>query len=243
MLLFVGCIESDIQFLSITFVVNYKLKKFKLEFQTNNKHEGFKPYVLARNNRGIFMHIAIYIVLGIIILYILLMFVFSLLFIPHLGWKRKLDESLPKDVSEKMIKIGKSSKTKMEVLERVVDFMLQRVHSKFKQVIPQFGLLFEKSFNKLWEKGGFVHCHQHNLILRYLLLGTKRFSDEDIKLRITHCHANIHQYSKINVSENKKEKEWISVDTYAVSQGFKIGETLPKFVYREMKKRGLKPRN
>ena len=200
--------------------MNYKLEKFKLEFQTNNKHKGFKPNVLAHNNRGIIMQIAIYIVLGIILLYTLLIFVFSLFLIPNLGRKRKLDESLPKDVSEKMIKIGKSSKTKMDVLEQVVDFMLQKFHSKFSQAIPQFSLLFEKSFNKLWEKGGFLHCHQHNLILRYLLLGTKRFTEDDIKIRITHCYATIHQYFKINVSEKKKEKKWISVDPFAISQGF-----------------------
>lgn len=189
------------------------------------------------------MHIALYIIFGLIVLYLLLMFVFSQLFVPNLGWKWKLDESLPEDVSKKMISIGKSSKTRKDVLEKVIDFMLHRVHSKFSQIAPQFSLLFEKSFNKLWAKGGFVHCHQHNLILRYLLLGTKRFTEKDITLNITHCYATIHQYSKINISDNPKSKEWISVDPFAISQGFNIGEPLPRFAHHEMKKRGMKPRN
>ncbi len=176
---------------------------------------------------------------SIAILYITTIFLLSRLFIPNIGFKRKIKEKLPRDAKKKLIEIKKSSKNKKEALKKVIDYQLSIFYSEMRQAFPRFKFLFESSFNKLWKKKGFLHCHQQNFVLRRLLLGTKMFEEKDIKLKHTFCYLNIHQYLKINIG--KKKKEWINVDAFAMSLGYNLGEVLPNFAYPSMKARGINP--
>ena len=182
------------------------------------------------------------IIIGIIslaALYLVGTFLLSRLFIPNLGFKGKIKEKLPLEAKEKLMRITKETKDKNEVLKKVISYQLSRFYSEMRQVYPRFKFLFESSFNKLWEKKGFLHCHQQNFVLRRLLLGTGIFTEKDIKLKHTFCYLNIHQYLKINIGN--KKKEWIDVDPFAMSLGYDLGEVLPNFAYPSMKARGINP--
>jgi hypothetical protein len=182
------------------------------------------------------------IIIGIITVatsYLVSTFLLSRLFIPNLGFKRKIKEKLPHEAKEKLMRITKESKDKNEALKKVISYQLSIFYSEMRQVYPRFKFLFESSFNKLWEKKGFLHCHQQNFVLRRLLLGTGMFTEKDIKLKHTFCYLNMHQYLKINIGKNRKE--WLNVDPFAMSLGYDLGEILPNFAYPSMKKRGINP--
>ena len=109
-------------------------------------------------------------ILLIIVAYIFIMFILAPLIIPNLGWKRPLKETLPADVKKKLVLLGKKHKNKEDVLKFVLALFLNRFHSEFGQSFTRFYTLCDSSFAKLWKKGGFLHCHQLNLVLRHLLM-------------------------------------------------------------------------
>lgn len=166
----------------------------------------------------------------IVLIYFFFMFVLSQIFIPHLGWKRPAEKELPKDLKKDLKRIGNSYKKKEDVLKAIVNYMIleKGFYGKYGQIFRRFLYLFESKFDKLWNGNGFLHCHQHNFVLRNLLLGTGRFSEEDITPVITNCVLNIHQYSEINVSDDITSKKMIKIDIFALSLGYKYGKVLPR---------------
>lgn len=172
--------------------------------------------------------------------YILVMFILSFIFIKNLGWKEPLQKT-PLHVTKDMINIGKKYKNKKEVIKAVIKYHNKKFYSALMQVFFRFLFLFNNSIEDYWkEKRMFLHCHQHNYVFRHLIIATKRFEEHDIKLRHSLCYGNMHQYLKINISDSKDKKEWIIVDVFAISLGFKLGEKLPFFAQQVIKKRGLK---
>lgn len=171
------------------------------------------------------------------------MFILSVIFIPNLGWPNNKKQKISKEILEKINLINMTSKSKQEVLEKILDFQMSRFYSRMRQSIRRANLLFISSFDKLWNKKGLLHCHQQCFILRELLIKSKRFSKEDIKYRLSPCYHTIHQYMLINMSDNPFKQRWIIVDPFAISLGFKIGEKLPFFTFQVMKKRGIDSTN
>ena len=180
------------------------------------------------------------IILILFLFYFLVVFGLSQVFIPNLRWKTKKKARLPKEVTSSLKKITSETKNKKEVLERVLDYQLGFFHSKMKRVFHRFLLLFESSFSTLWRKKGFLHCHQQGFITRTLLLNTGLFTDDDIKIRISACYINIHQYLLVNIGEDKPE--WIIVDGFAMSLGYPLGEKLHFFHYIYYENKGYSRR-
>ncbi len=169
--------------------------------------------------------------------YLIVMFFLSQIFVPHLGWKRKPKHELPKEIQETLNKLVENNKTKKELLNAVIKYQTNNNKSSMMMLFLGFKDHFISDFDELW-KTPFLHCHQQAYILRELLLKTKKFKETDIKIKITACYVQIHQYLEINVSETNK-KEYVAVDPFAISLGYTIGETLPLLAFRDMKKRGI----
>ncbi|MCF7866189.1 hypothetical protein K9L67_05160 [Candidatus Woesearchaeota archaeon] len=180
----------------------------------------------------------------VILIYVLLMFVFSQILVPNLGWKRELNEDIPLDVVKDMKLIGSSVKNKEDVLKKVLNYFTVEngFYGEMNRAFSDLVGLFEKSFVKLWYGDKFLHCHQHNFVMSNLLLCTSRFSEDDLILKVINCYTNIHQYVKVNVSDDNKIKKWVVVDSFAYSLGFNYNEYLPRLTYFVAKKRGMKLR-
>lgn len=177
------------------------------------------------------------ILLVIIIIYMLLMYVFSILLIPNLGWFKKNKDRLPDNVINEMKKLGKRKMSKKQLLNEVMEYQLKRFYSRTAVTWKYPLLLFESSPRRLWQKGGFLHCHQQSLILKELLLATGKFKQDDIKIRITTVYIEIHQHLAVNTG-----KDWIKADAFAMSCGFPFGEDLPFLALHEAKIRRLVPK-
>ena len=103
-------------------------------------------------------------------------------------------------------------------------------------------LLWITDLRTLWEKKGYLHCHQHNILIQKLLIETERFNKKDFKFKLTSVYSEIHQYLKVNVSDNPKKEKWTYLDPFAISLGFEVGEKLPFLSIKEIQKRNLKPK-
>ena len=169
--------------------------------------------------------------------YLINMYFLSQIFIPHLGWKRKPKRKISTEIQKKLDNLSKKNKTKKELLKAVISYQMTNNKSSMRMLFLGFTDHFIADFDKLW-KTPFLHCHQQTHVLRELLLKTKRFKESDIKLRLTSCYIEIHQYLDINVSETNK-KEIIKADPFAISLGYEIGEVLPFLAFRDMNKRKL----
>lgn len=179
-----------------------------------------------------------YILLG----YIILMFVLTIILIPNLYWKAKSKNDLPKKVKLEMKKIGKKFKTKKEVLEEVAELHVNRFYGFIAGTFWHLPLLWVTDHKDLWEKKGYLHCHQHNVLIEKLLIETERFNKKDFKYKLASVYGEIHQYLKVNISEDPKKQKWIYLDPFAISLGFEVGEKLPFLSIREIKKRKLQPK-
>lgn len=172
------------------------------------------------------------IILLLIAIYIFIMYILSILVLPNLGWFSKQKETLPKNVLDDMKKLGKKKLTKKQLLKKVTEYELKDHYSFLGGTFKNFGFLFEPSIKKIWERKGFIHCNQHTLLINHLLLATGRFKQEDIKIQMSSCYIEIHQYLTVNT-----EDEWVIIDPFAISAGFNYGERLPWLARQELAKR------
>lgn len=176
------------------------------------------------------------IIIILVAFYFFTMFILAPLFVPNLGWKRKINEKLPVPLIRDMEQIGRKYVSREEVARAVVAYQLKFVYSKLANLYSNLDTVFDSSFSLLWKRKRSLHCHQQNAVLRNLLLATGRFKDSEIRLKLSVCYVQIHQYVVVNLHKGKS----IKVDPYAMSIGFDYGEILPFRVYSVLKKRGIK---
>lgn len=81
--------------------------------------------------------------------------------------------------------------------------------------------LFITDTETLWEKGGFIHCHHMNYLLRTLLLASGQFAPEDVAV----CWTRIwffspHQYLVVTLKNGTRAE----VDLWAKAYGIPFGK-------------------
>lgn len=153
------------------------------------------------------------------------MFFLSRIIVPNLGFKRrKIPEKIPREFMKVIIDLKKISKSKEDFAKKSYNYFSNRFHSEPGRVWADFPFLFIKRIDKLWGKK-LLHCHQLNYMYRIVLIKSRMFKEEDIKIRHGICFLNIHQFLIINVS--KSEEKWRNVDLFARAIGYKFGQRLP----------------
>jgi len=85
--------------------------------------------------------------------------------------------------------------------------------------------LFWHNPNKIFEKPGFAYCFIQNLMLKTILLESKRFKSSEIKTKINFTII-IHQYLKVKV-----KGKWINLDPWAYKKGVPYGKKLGTFSF------------
>lgn len=173
---------------------------------------------------------ALVIALIVVTSYFIIVFVLSRFFIPHLGWrKEKLPEDIPAVWQSEIDNLKKRAASRQEFLSLAYDYLGQKYtysappfFRRF-QVFPNFPTLFT-SLSGLYERKGFMHCTQLNLLLRLFLTKSGFFREEDIRIKHVFVNFFIHQYLQIKV-----DGAWLDVDLFGYSSGLKIGQSLKFF--------------
>lgn len=159
-------------------------------------------------------------VIEIVVLYLLVMFVFSRLFVPHLGfWKEPLPKSVPKSLGKSVASLKRKHKTKLAFAKAAYDIIASKYKGSHVFTFFRWDLLFTRDLDVLWSRVGYLPCHQQNLLYRIFLVSSGVFSDDDFRLRHTPIYLQIHQYVQVRIGG-----KWVDVDLWASQCGIPFGK-------------------
>ena len=154
-----------------------------------------------------------------IILYLLVMFVFSRLFVPHMGfWKDSLPAKIPKSMEREISSLKKRHKTPLLFAKAAYSLLAQKYKGSHVFTFFRWDLLFSRDLFKLWSRKGYLPCNQQNWLYRIFLVRSGLFSDDQIMMGYTPIYLQIHQYVRIKIGG-----KWIYVDLWASQCGVPFG--------------------
>ncbi len=152
------------------------------------------------------------------ILYLVIVFIFSRLFVPHLGFRKEpLPKKIPKSLLNTIAKLKRKNKTPLSFAKAAYDLISTKYEGSHVMTFFRFDLLFTRDVNLLWSRKGYLPCHQQNLLFRIMLVKSGLFSDDDVRTRHTAIYGMIHQSVQIKI------KDWVDVDLWARQCGIPFG--------------------
>lgn len=160
------------------------------------------------------------IVLIVIAIFFIITFLIPIFLLPnYLIFKPKHKITNPKLKQE--IKKLNNIKNDEKFVKAAFLYVTNRYHPsgpiKFLFHLPK---LFWHNPNKIIKKPGFAYCHVQNLMLKTILLGSKRFKEQDIKTKINFTIVS-HQYLKVRI-----KNKWIEIDPWGYGKGVPYGKHL-----------------
>lgn len=137
--------------------------------------------------------------------YSFIVFFLSRFFVPHMGFRKS---PLPKVVSPFLqTKISTIKGSKEHALKIAYDLVTSNFHGESGKTFLHLSQLFWSDDDVAWKKGGYANCHKMNYFLRFFLVKSGVFVDEDIKVVHDILRYNIHQHLKVKIA-----KRWVVVD-------------------------------
>ncbi len=111
-------------------------------------------------------------------------------------------------------------KTRREVLDAAYDLLTTKYRGYRLKTVYRLHELIDNDITNMWERSGFIHCNKMNYLLGVLLLGSNKFTGDDIEFKWTAIfYFSPHQYVKVRVGEN----EWVNVDVWGNAYGIPLG--------------------
>jgi len=152
------------------------------------------------------------------ILYLIVVFLFSRLFVPHLGFRKEpLPKKIPKGLLSTISSLKRKNSTKLSFAKAAYDLISTKYEGSHVLTFFHFNLLFSRDLNFLWNLKSYLPCHQQNLLYRIMLVKSGLFSEDDIRIRHTAIYGMIHQYVQIRLNK------WTDVDLWARQCGIPFG--------------------
>lgn len=159
-------------------------------------------------------------ILIIILLYFLVAFLIPIFILPNyllFKPKHKITNPRLKQVIKKLNKI----KNKEKFAKAAFLYVTRNYHPSdpitFLFHLPK---LFWHNQNKIIESPGFAYCHVQNLMLKTILLESKRFKQPEIKTKINFTTV-LHQYLQVKIKNN-----WVEMDPWGYRKGIPFGKHL-----------------
>lgn len=146
--------------------------------------------------------IIIYILLA-FIAYLLVVFVFSVFFIPHFKYQKiSVPTDIPESMQAKISELKSQAHSPEEFLNLTYNYLGEKYHSE------RWNTLFKphywfKNLETIWQVNGFVPCHQSSFVLKVFLVKSGFFKAEDIKIKLTFLNFVIHHYLLISLNNKK----------------------------------------
>ncbi|MEA1926085.1 MAG: hypothetical protein U9M90_02460 [Patescibacteria group bacterium] len=133
--------------------------------------------------------------------------------------KTEIPENLP-DEMRKVINEIKRSPNQKQCLERSYKIMTGRYRGYRFQTFTKFFQIFTFSVKDLWNKTGFMHCHNMSYLMRILLVKSGFFNNNDIENKWTLVwYVSPHQYLQVKLNSG----EYINIDIWGAAHGIKFG--------------------
>ncbi len=143
--------------------------------------------------------------------------------IPSFFSKLPIPEKLPAEM-ERHVAALQRTKGRRECLEQAYRIITSRYEGRKLETYLKLPRAFTKRLEKIWTRTGYLHCHQQNYLLRVLLVKSGKFSEEDVRQKLTLYVISPHQYLQVNLG-TKSKPDWIDVDPWALKPcGLRIGK-------------------
>ncbi len=169
-------------------------------------------------------------VLAIIAVYFFLIFLLTRLVVPFMSFKGfEKPERVPEEIKGKISELENKSREPMSYLQAVYDLVLHKTlhqwkHSRFKAGI-MFPRAFVKDLREIWQTNRFLYCTGINYLIYVMLINSRFFKHDDIKVRHVFVNFFIHQYLQVKVGD-----KWVGVDPAGTGiRGKPLGEHLSFF--------------
>ncbi|HET9946541.1 MAG TPA: hypothetical protein VFQ63_00610 [Patescibacteria group bacterium] len=152
-----------------------------------------------------------------ILFYLFLVFVVPRFIVPNYGFtKSSLPSKIPQRFQEVIEKLTKESSSQEEFLKKAYDYITTTYEGGRFKTFVYFYYPFLNPFR--FEKG-FAQCNIQNYLLRTLLVRSKFFTEEDIRVRVVFLNFFTHQYLQVRVGDT-----WLDIDPHAHSIGISFGK-------------------
>lgn len=140
------------------------------------------------------------------------------LFIPNFFSKSAIPEITNPSLLAAISSI-KSAKTIDQAIETALILMDKKFRAQRFQTYLYFYLWFEKDPNVLWQRQGFMHCTQQNLLFRALMVKSGWLKDEQISFGYSLVwYISPHQFLVLRIKNNQ-----IAIDPWNYEKGVQPG--------------------
>lgn len=164
------------------------------------------------------------VIFTIVVIYIIVVFILSRFFIPHLRFfKDKFPEKIPDNMEKVIIDLKAKANSNKEFLELAYNYIGNKYRSERFNTVFKFNYLF-KPADEIWKMNGYIPCTQSNFLLRIFLVKSGFYKDKEIKKRHIFTNFALHQYLQVKVGD-----KWIDVDVGEKQRGLPIGKHLRHF--------------
>lgn len=159
-----------------------------------------------------------------LILIVLLIWVIATFLVPILTFPRmpiinfNILTKLPKELKDEIKKLNKIKDDKKFVV-RALNYLKKNFQTNSLLLFVRLHKHYYKEAHAILKRKGFFPCHIQVFILRLLLIKSKRFKQEDVKVHYTFYSGIIHEYLKVKV-----KNKWINVDPWGYNKGVPFGK-------------------
>lgn len=129
-----------------------------------------------------------------------------------MGWGGlRPPRSVPDEIKAAIVDLELRGHDQLSYLEVVYELVLDKNrhqwrHSRF-QAALRLPRAFVTDLSEIWETKDFIYCTAMNYLVAVLLVNSKYFKAEDIRVRHVFVNFFIHQYLQVNVGG-----KWVDVD-------------------------------
>jgi hypothetical protein len=131
----------------------------------------------------------------------------------HFFYKVALPKEIPRSLKKDIVTLSKL-KTKKACLERIRNLIVKKY--KGCRMYEEFSLYL---YSGLKIKSRRMHCTNLNYLVRFLLVRSGHFKEEDISLAYSFIAFSPHQYLKVRIGN-----KYMPIDAWAWTLGKKLGE-------------------
>lgn len=153
-------------------------------------------------------------------LYIFIVFFLLRWVVPFFGYEPFVElTTIPVDMLKFINLMESKSNSQGEYLKLVYDALSLKWQGERLKTITESPKAWRTDIDEIWNSHGFAHCHTIDYIFFILLVKSKYFKPDDVRVQFVMLNFFIHQYLEVRV-----EGKWIDVDVWASNLGVPFGK-------------------
>lgn len=150
--------------------------------------------------------------------YFLVFFSIPLIFFPN-NLLIKLKTKNPNKELKKVLTKLNRTKNKEEFVKNCLVFLQKKYPTKRFRLWFNLHKLFWYNPNSIINARGMLPCHVHTLMMKTILIASRKFKEDEIRECYTITDFVIHKYLQVKIND-----KWLDVDSWAYGVGVPVGK-------------------